>query len=144
MACILQILDDHSRLDVCSYAARGESSAAAWAALERAMDGHAVPVHLLSDNGLAFSGKRRGGMSELERNLAALGTLAIAASVRHPQTCGKNERAHQTLRKWLAKQPPAATLTELQTQLDRTKQWTGQSNIRNCPQSPETDPSSKS
>ncbi|GAF51526.1 MULTISPECIES: IS481 family transposase [Rhodococcus] len=122
VVCILQILDDHSRLDVCSYAARAETSADAWAALQRAMDGHGVPVHLLSDNGLAFSGKRRGGMSEVERNLAALGTVTIASSVRHPQTCGKNERAHQTLRKWLAKQPPAATLTELQSQLDTYRQ----------------------
>ena len=36
----------------------------------------------------------------------------------HPQTCGKLERAHQTLKKWLAKQPPARTLAELQRQLD--------------------------
>jgi hypothetical protein len=29
------------------------------------------------------------------------------------------ERFHQTLKKWLAQQPPPASLTELQTQLDR-------------------------
>ena len=27
----------------------------------------------------------------------------------HPQTCGKVERFHQTLKKWLAAQPLAAT-----------------------------------
>ena len=36
----------------------------------------------------------------------------------HPQTCGKVERFHQTLKRWLAKQPPAATIDELQAQLD--------------------------
>jgi len=36
----------------------------------------------------------------------------------HPQTCGKVERLHQTLKRYLAKQPPAETLAELQGQLD--------------------------
>ena len=37
----------------------------------------------------------------------------------HPQSCGKVERFHQTLKKFLAKQPPAATRKQLQRQLDR-------------------------
>ncbi|MCB0920096.1 MAG: transposase, partial [Actinobacteria bacterium] len=36
----------------------------------------------------------------------------------HPTTCGKVERFHQTLKKWLKAQPRAATLAELQAQLD--------------------------
>ena len=32
----------------------------------------------------------------------------------HPQTCGKVERFHQTLKKWLTAQPPAPTIAELQ------------------------------
>jgi hypothetical protein len=37
----------------------------------------------------------------------------------HPQTQGKVERFHQTLKRWLTKQPAAATIADLQTQLDR-------------------------
>jgi hypothetical protein len=37
----------------------------------------------------------------------------------HPQTCGKVERFHQTLKKFLRKQPPAETIAELQAQVDR-------------------------
>ena len=37
----------------------------------------------------------------------------------HPQTCGKVERFHQTLKRFLAKQDPADTIVELQSQLDR-------------------------
>lgn len=33
-------------------------------------------------------------------------------------TCGKVERFHQTLKKWLTRQPRAATIAELQAQLD--------------------------
>ena len=36
-----------------------------------------------------------------------------------PQTQGKVERYHLTLKKWLAKKPPVATLAELQAQIDR-------------------------
>lgn len=36
-----------------------------------------------------------------------------------PQTQGKVERFHLTLKKWLAKKPAVATLAELQAQIDR-------------------------
>jgi transposase InsO family protein len=37
----------------------------------------------------------------------------------HPQTCGKVERFHQTMKKWLRAQPPATSLGMLQRQLTR-------------------------
>ena len=37
----------------------------------------------------------------------------------HPQTQGKVERFHLTLKKWLAKKPAMATLADLQAQIDR-------------------------
>jgi transposase InsO family protein len=116
--CIIQILDDHSRLDVGTYAATSENTAGTWAALQQAFTGHGVPVRLLSDNGLAFTGKHRGRMVELERHLAELGVTSIASTPHHPQTCGKNERLHQTLQKWLAARPPAENLVALQQLLD--------------------------
>lgn len=116
--CIIQILDDHSRLDVCSYAATSESTAATLAALEQAFAGYGLPVRVLSDNGLAFSGKHRDHMAATERALAERGIQAIASTPRHPQTCGKDERGHATLRRWLAAHPTAATLDELQILLE--------------------------
>ncbi|WP_406629424.1 DDE-type integrase/transposase/recombinase [Amycolatopsis sp. WGS_07] len=116
--CIIQILDDHSRLSIGCHAAASENSADTWAALRQAFAGHGLPVRILSDNGLAFSGKHRGRMVETERRLAERGITAIASSPRHPQTCGKDERSHQTLQKWLAARPPADTLPALQQLLD--------------------------
>jgi hypothetical protein len=72
----------------------------------------------LTDNGPAFSGARRGWVSSLEENLRAVGVVPITSSISHPQTCGKNERAHATVQKWLRKRPPAADLDQLQTLLD--------------------------
>ena len=42
-----------------------------------------------------------------ERDLRALGIRHILSSPGHPQTCGKLERFHQTLKRWLRAQPPA-------------------------------------
>jgi hypothetical protein len=66
-----------------------------------------------------FTGAYRGrGWVALEREVVALGIQLRHSRPYHPQTCGKVERLHQTLKKWLAKQEPAATLEQLQAQLD--------------------------
>jgi len=77
------------------------------------------PAALLSDNAAVFSGGSRQGKVLLESELERLGIRPSHARAYHPQTCGKVERLHQTLKRWLAKQPPAATLEELSAQLDR-------------------------
>lgn len=74
---------------------------------------------MLFDNGLGFSAKHRGGTSKVERAPAARGIAPITSSVNHPQTCGKNERVHQTMAKWLAKHPTPSTIEELQALLER-------------------------
>ena len=55
----------------------------------------------------------------METLLETLGVTYKHSSPYHPQTCGKVERFHQTLKKFLAKQPTAGTLTDLQALLDR-------------------------
>jgi transposase InsO family protein len=116
---VIQVIDDFSRLDVACHAARSENSAGVWAALSSGFARYGLPACVLSDNGTAFSGKRRAWpLVEMERGLAALGITTVVSSVGHPQTCGKNERAHQTLQRWLAARPAPATLSELQGLLD--------------------------
>ena len=60
----------------------------------------------------------RGGRNGLEHELRRLGVRQKNGSPNHPQTQGKVERFQQTLKNWLARQPPAATLAALQAQLD--------------------------
>jgi transposase InsO family protein len=55
----------------------------------------------------------------MQTELLALGIDYRHSRPYHPQTCGKVERFHQTLKKWLDKQPKARTIAELQTQVDR-------------------------
>ena len=67
---------------------------------------------------MAFNGSRRGITVTFDANVRAAGVAAIASTPGHPQTCGKVERFHQTVKQRLAKQPAARTLGELQAQLD--------------------------
>jgi transposase InsO family protein len=108
---ILNVIDDHSRLLVASTVMVTCTGAAALAALAAAAAILGWPARLLSDNARAF----RNVLADAVRHL---GVGAGHSRPYHPQTCGKVERFHQTLKKWLAMQPPAATLDELQAQLD--------------------------
>ena len=116
---VFELIDDHSRYLVGTLAWPKEDSIGAWTCLARAIDEYGKPRMLLSDNGLAFNGKRMGVVVLVERNLIALGIRPITARPHHPQTTGKDERLHQTTRRWLAAQPRAETLAQLQDQLDR-------------------------
>ena len=116
---ILNQLDDHSRLCVGSdtlvvFKARDVDDRYRTAAAC-----HGDPASMLSDNGAVFTGRSRGhGRVALEVTLHARGVSFRHSRPYHPQTCGKVERFHQTLKKWLARQPPATTLRQLQAQLD--------------------------
>lgn len=119
-ACVIQVIDDHSRLDIASRAASSENTDDVWAALQAGFTRYGMPTRVLSDNGTALSGRHRrgGGLVELERRLARHGITTIASRIRHPQTCGKNERVHRTLQQWLAARPAPQTLPELQALLE--------------------------
>jgi transposase InsO family protein len=108
---VFNVIDDHSRLLVASTAMPTCTGAAALAVLCVAATTLGWPARFLSDNAKAFK-------HVLADALAQLGIAAGHSRPYHPQTNGKVERFHQTLKKWLAKQPPAATLDELQAQLD--------------------------
>ncbi|MGH3906363.1 MAG: integrase core domain-containing protein [Pseudonocardiaceae bacterium] len=114
---ILRVEDDCSRKTVGRKVAPTESEAAAWACLQRAMAEHGRPAMLLSDNSLAFNATRRHKTLALSERLRQLGVAQVAASPHHPQTCGKTEREHQTLARWLRAQPPAATMADLEAQI---------------------------
>jgi transposase InsO family protein len=115
---IFQLIDDHSRYAVASHVAWGETSAAAIAVFDKAVAAHGVPQRLLSDNGSALNPSRRGLLGQFVVHLMALGVEPITGKPYKPTTQGKNERFHQTLFRYLDKQPLAETLSQLQAQVD--------------------------
>jgi putative transposase len=115
---IFQLIDDHSRYAVASHVAWGETSEAAITVFDKAVAAHGVPQRLLSDNGVALNPTRRGYLGQLVEHVSSLGVEAITGKPHKPTTQGKNERFHQTLFRYLDKQPLPDTLAELHTQVD--------------------------
>ena len=115
---IFQLIDDHSRYAVASHVASGETAEAAIVVFDKAVAVHGVPQRLLSDNGVALNPSRRGILGQLVEHVSRLGVEAITGKPYKPTTQGKNERFHQTLFRYLDKQPLAETLAGLQTQVD--------------------------
>jgi transposase InsO family protein len=115
---ILNMIDDHSRLFLASLAFSTAKAADVVDVFRSAIDLHEAPASLLCDNGAVFTATPRGGKVLLQLEMERLGVVAKNSRPYHPQTCGKVERLHQTLKRYLAKQAPAKTLSELQGQLD--------------------------
>ena len=114
---ILTFLDDHSRLalSVRAYPTVTMENVRELFASNCAAFG--TPASVLTDNGAIYNAVSRGGRSGFESDLMAAGVLYKHSRPYHPQTCGKVERWHRTLKGFLAKRP-AATLLELQVVLE--------------------------
>jgi transposase InsO family protein len=116
---ILNLLDDHSRLCLGSEVKTVFKASDVDDSFRTAAARHGDPAGMLSDNAAVFTGRPRGsGRVALELTLLARGIGFRHSRPYHPQTCGKVERFHQTLKKWLDHQPPARTVRALQAQLD--------------------------
>ncbi len=123
---ILNIEDDHSRLDLVSDARTTTTGADVVTSFRRGFRRHGIPASVLTDNGMVFTTRHAGGTggrNALELELDLLRIQFRHSRPYHPQTCGKVERFHQTQKKWLAAQPPAADLDQLQRQLDRFRAY---------------------
>jgi transposase InsO family protein len=116
---VMDILDDHSRLVVAARVCKGPTGDAAWGAFCDGTARYGIPAHVMSDNGSCFTGRFfSGGEAAFERDLRTLGVRHIRSTPGHPQTCGKIERFHQTLKRWLRTQKLARSHGQLQDQLD--------------------------
>jgi transposase InsO family protein len=116
---IVNFIDDHSRLAVASQVLATATAPAVLRVFQGAGARWGFPAALLTDNGCVYTTWHRGGPNVMQTELLALGIDYRHSRPYHPQTCGKVERFHQTMKAFLAKQDPAATIAVLQTQVDR-------------------------
>jgi transposase InsO family protein len=116
---IVNFLDDHSRYCIASVALPVTKATDVVTIFTAARQQHGTPASVLTDNGAIYTARYRRGTTAFETELAALGVTHKHAAPYHPQTCGKVERFHQTLKKYLTAQDPAPTITALQTNIDR-------------------------
>lgn len=115
---VLNFLDDHSRYLIACRAHYVTTSPVVVDVFREAVNDFGVPASVLSDNGAVFTARFKGGRNAFQTELASLHVILKNSRPYHPQTCGKVERFHQTLKRWLAKQPRVTSLSALQTQLD--------------------------
>ena len=116
---VLNVIDDHSRLCVASRAFVTTKSPDVVRTMHRAAETLGYPASFLTDNGAIFTASYRGGLGAMESELLSLGIASRHSRPYHPQTCGKVERFHQTVKKFLAAQAePMLTKKQLQRRLD--------------------------
>ena len=115
---ILNWLDDHSRYLLSCTAHRPVTGQHVVNTFLSCVDEYGPPASTLTDNGRVYTTRHAHARNAFEYVLAALNIVQKNGTPNHPQTQGKIERFHQTLKRWLTARPRARTITELQTQLD--------------------------
>jgi transposase InsO family protein len=116
---IVNFIDDHSRVAVASRAMRVATAPKVLELFREAGARWGFPAALLTDNGCVYTTWHRGGPNVMQTELLAAGIDYRHSRPYHPQTCGKVERFHQTMKAFLVKRPKPRSIAELQAQIDR-------------------------
>jgi len=95
----LTILDDHSRFSL-KIAPRLSTANVVIPVFLEVFREYGMPESILSDNGAQFAGFKK-GYTQFERWLMDLDILPIHGRIKHPQTQGKIERFHRTMKQEL-------------------------------------------
>jgi transposase InsO family protein len=133
---IINFIDDYSRAVLASVVVPVATSSDVVRIFFDAAAVYGLPQSVLSDNGAIYTTAYRGSHSGMEIELATLGITFKHGKPYHPQTQGKVERYHLTLKQWLRNKPLCATLAELQGQIDRFVRYYNEvrpHTARDCP-----------
>jgi hypothetical protein len=119
---VLCWLDDHARYALRITAHVRVTGVIVLHEFRAAIAQHGVPASTLTDNGMVFTTRLsggKGGRNAFEAELRRLGIRQKNSRPNHPTTCGKVERFHQTLKRWLtARSDRPETIAELQSLLE--------------------------
>lgn len=115
---IINWLDDHSRLLLHCSVFSAITGKIVIDSFNQCRSQYGTPFSTLTDNGNVYTARFTQGKNGFEYLLSELEIVQKNGSPAHPQTQGKIERFHQTLKKWLSEQEQAKDLKGLQSQLD--------------------------
>jgi len=110
----LTVIDDHSRFLVGLKACPYEHSRAVQKHLRDIFGCYGLPERMLMDNGAIWKGFH----TKLTFWLVQLGIQVVHGRIRHPQTQGKDERLHRTLKNELLIRQPFYDLNDSQSKFD--------------------------
>jgi len=119
----LTILDDHSRYSLAIRACGDQRQATVQAHLTDVFRRYGMPRRMLMDNGSPWGVSHApGAFTRLTVWLLRLGVRVIHGEVYHPQTQGKDERFHRTLKLEVISRGPLDDLAHAQRRFDN---WRG-------------------
>jgi transposase InsO family protein len=122
----LNVLDDHSRFNICLTAFPGETGEYVKTALTEAFRQYGLPQRITCDNGAPWGTTGRGTLSRLEVWLIRAGIDVRHSRPYHPQTQGKAERFHRTLKRELLNRYGFNSIERCQNALD---DWRNEYNL---------------
>ena len=111
----LDIMDDHSRFAI-RVVPHLSTANVVIPVFTEAFREFGLPDSILSDNGAQFAGFRK-GYTQFERWLMDLDILPIHGRIKHPQTQGKIERFHRTMKQELLNHTTIANIEDAQSKL---------------------------
>ena len=114
----LTVLDDHSRFLLGLQACPNERRATVREQLTTIFRLHGLPEAMVMDNGSPWGSASKGRFTVLTIWLIRLGIFVIYAGFYHPETIGKDERLHRTLKAELLSDTPLRDLDDCQIQFD--------------------------
>lgn len=119
----LTLLDDHSRFNLAIDACANEQKGTVQQRLTEVFRRFGLPARFNLDNGAPWGSPRNPGeLSELSIWLVRLGIRVSFSRPRHPQTNGKLERFHRSLKAEVLSGTHFRTLAEAQTAFDRWRE----------------------
>lgn len=110
----LTILDDHSRFSLCIKASANEQYLSVKKQLTRTFEKYGLPEQINVDNGNPWGNSKLLPYTKLSVWLMQLGIRVTHSRPRHPQTNGKNERFHRTLKNDLISRYPMRSFSHAQ------------------------------
>jgi len=114
----LTIIDDHSRYSVCLQACSDQKSLTVQGKLEKTFCCYGLPDAVFVDNGAPWGEASGESWTRLGVWLLKLGVDVLHSRPYHPQSRGKNERFHRTLKAEVFALREFRTMTEVQRAFD--------------------------
>lgn len=119
----LNVIDDHSRMSLCSKALTSESFESVFPVFLNLFKEYGLPFSLLCDNGNPWGTSQNRGFTNFEVRLMEIGVLVMHGRAFHPQTQGKEESFNRSMTRELLNFCNFKDLIEAQEQFDEYRKF---------------------